>query len=113
MTLSATRLFRAGLLLATIVLTLAGGPAFPAPPASRAEALAGLADADATTRAEAIVWVAEHGTMNDADLLHLRLRDDSPIVRAFAEQGLWRLWSRSGDPEIDRLMDRGSEAMQA
>lgn len=113
MTLSATRWFRAGLLLATIVSTLAAGPAFPAPPGSRTEALAELVHADAATRAEAIVWVAEHGSMDDADLLHLRLRDESPIVRGFAEQGLWRLWSRSGDPEIDRLMDRGSEAMQA
>ena len=32
---------------------------------------------------------------------------------AFAEQGLWLLWSRSGDAEIDRLMARGTEAMQA
>jgi tetratricopeptide (TPR) repeat protein len=41
-----------------------------------------------------------------------RLRDDSAFVRGFAEQGLWLLWSRSGDRAIDQLMARGVEAMQ-
>ena len=87
--------------------------AFPAPPQSRAEALAALNNADAATRAEAVVWLANRGGMADAPLLHERLRDESSFVRGFAEQGLWLLWSRSGDPEIDRLMARGTEAMQA
>ena len=87
--------------------------AFPAPPQSRAEALAALNNADAATRAEAVAWLANRGGMADAPLLHERLRDESPFVRGFAEQGLWLLWSRSGDPGIDRLMARGTEAMQA
>src|SRR5687768_1379402 len=51
--------------------------------------------------------------MTDAALLHERLRDESPFVRGFAEQGLWLLWSRSGDAGIDQLMARASEDMQA
>jgi tetratricopeptide (TPR) repeat protein len=51
--------------------------------------------------------------MADALLLHERLRDESAFVRGFAEQGLWLLWSRSGDAEIDALMARGAEEMQA
>jgi tetratricopeptide (TPR) repeat protein len=34
-------------------------------------------------------------------------------VRSYAEQALWLLWSRSGDREIDALMARGVEEMQA
>ena len=64
-------------------------------------------------RAEAIVWIANRGAPADARLLHERLRDESPFVRAYAEQGLWLLWSRSGDADIDRLMAIGADQMQA
>ena len=59
------------------------------------------------------MWLANRGDMADAALLHERLRDESAFVRGFAEQGLWLLWGRSGDAEIDRLMARGSEHIQA
>ena len=95
-----------------VALTAAAPAAFPEPPKSRAEALAALKNTDAATRAEAVVWIANRGGMADAPLLHERLRDESAFVRGFAEQGLWLLWSRSGDAEIDRLMARGTEAMQ-
>lgn len=98
---------------AVLAAALGAASALAGPPADRAQALAAIRDADAATRAEAIVWIANHGTMADASLLHERLRDDSPLVRAFAEQGLWLLWSRSGDAEIDALMARGVEQMQA
>jgi tetratricopeptide (TPR) repeat protein len=104
------------ILLLALALTAAPGIAFPqaaGAPHNRAEALAGLRHADAATRAEAVVWIANHGAMADAGLLHARLRDESPFVRGFAEQGLWLLWGRSGDPLIDALMARGTEQMQA
>lgn len=91
---------------------MAAPSVFPAPPKSRGEALAALTSAEAATRAQAIVWLANLGTMADAPLLEARLRDESPFVRAFAEQGLWLLWGRSGRPEIDRVMARGVQAMQ-
>jgi hypothetical protein len=94
------------------VLTAAAATAFPEPK-SRQEALAALGSADAAARADAVVWIANRGGMDDAPLLHERLRDESAFVRGFAEQGLWLLWGRSGDAEIDRLMARGIEAMQA
>lgn len=99
--------------LAALMLTAAAPPAFPERPANRADALAALRHADAATRAEAIVWIANFGGMDDSALLHERLRDESPVVRSFAEQGLWLLWSRSGDDEIDQLMALGVEHMQA
>lgn len=101
------------MVLLAAALTAAVPPAFPQPPQTRAEALGALASPDAATRAEAVVWLANRGAMEDAPLLHDRLRDESSFVRGFAEQGLWLLWSRSGDPEVDRLMALGTEAMQA
>src|SRR5262245_34734795 len=99
-------------LLLACALTAAASPAFPEPPKSRGEALKALASADTTTRAEAVVWLANRGAMSDAPLLHQRLRDESGLVRSYAEQGLWLLWSRSGDGAIDALMAKGVEAMQ-
>ena len=60
-----------------------------------------------------MVWIANRGSMADAPLLHERLRDESAFVRSFAEQGLWLLWTRSGDPAIDALMAQATEAMQS
>lgn len=88
-------------------------PAFPDAPQSREEALAALQSPDAATRAEGIVWIANRGAPADDGLLHERLRDENVLVRSYAEQALWLLWSRSGDADIDRLMARGTEEMQA
>jgi tetratricopeptide (TPR) repeat protein len=88
-------------------------PAFPAEPQTRAEALTQLQSPDAATRAEAIVWIANRGTMADAPLLLERLRDESAFVRGFAEQGLWALWGRSGDAQVDELMARGADELEA
>ena len=101
------------LVAAVLALTLAADPAFPELPATRAEALAALEDPVTERRADAVVWVANHGRMEDTALLLRRLRDDSPFVRDYAERGLWLLWSRSGEAAIDQLMSRGTEEMQA
>ena len=100
-------------LLALLALTLAAGSAFPAPPATREEALAALENPVTERRAEAVVWVANHGRMEDTGLLLKRLQDESPFVRGYAERGLWLLWSRSGSGDIDRVMARGMEQMEA
>jgi Flp pilus assembly protein TadD len=101
------------MVLLAVALTAAAPSAFPQRPQTRAEALGALASPDAATRAEAVVWLANRGGMEDAPLLHERLRDESSFVRGFAEQGLWLLWNRSGNAEIDRMMALGTEAMQA
>lgn len=101
------------MLLLAVALTAAAAPAFPQGPQTREQALAALKHADAATRAEAVVWLANRGAMSDAPLLHERLRDESPFVRAYAERGLWLLWARSGDAAIDQLMARGTEEMQS
>jgi tetratricopeptide (TPR) repeat protein len=96
------------------LLTAVAAAAFPQPLAqSRDEALKSLASTDAATRAEAVVWIANRGAMSDAGLLHERLRDESGLVRSYAEQGLWLLWTRSGDAATDRQMARAGELMRA
>ena len=80
--------------------------------ANRGEALKSLTAPDPTRRAEAIAWIAEHGMPSDEAALRLRLKDENPFVRRYAEQALWVLWSRSGDDAIDALMDTGVEQMQ-
>jgi tetratricopeptide (TPR) repeat protein len=88
-------------------------PAFPQAPNSREEALAALASTDAATRAQGIVWIANSGAADDAAPLYERLRDENAFVRGYAEQALWQIWSRSGDAAVDRLMERGTDEMQA
>jgi len=103
--------------LLLVLLTVAAVGAFPQAPQertlSRTEALQALASSDAATRAEAVVWLANRGAMADAGLLHERLRDESGLVRSYAEQGLWLLWTRSGDAETDRQMARATELLGA
>ena len=104
-------MFRFGLLLALLAATSvfadAGGYA------TRADALEALASADADQRAEALAWIANHGTPADGALLQQRLSDDSAYVRDVAEQALWQLWSHSGDDAVDALLARGVEQMRA
>ena len=85
----------------------------PAPYANRTEALRGLTAAEPERRAHAVIWIANNGKPADEAVLRKRLTDDNPVVRELAEQGVWLLWSRSGDDEIDRLMAMGAEQMQA
>jgi tetratricopeptide (TPR) repeat protein len=79
----------------------------------RAQALAALDHASAEERAAAVVWVAHHGDAADDKLLLPRLGDESPFVRELAQRGMWMLWSRSGDPAVDALMERGTAALEA
>jgi tetratricopeptide (TPR) repeat protein len=96
-----------------LALTAIAAPAFPEAPHSRSQALQAIESSDAAARAEAIVWLANQGSLADAPLLEARLRDESPFVRGFAEQGLWLLWSRSGDASLDEQLAQGVAAMQA
>jgi tetratricopeptide (TPR) repeat protein len=50
--------------------------------------------------------------MTDALRVAQALRDPDAEVRALAEQTLWLIWSRSGDPEVDELFLQGVEQLQ-
>ena len=88
-------------------------PAFPQEVQTRDAAVAALHDADPQQRLLGMVWIAENGRFADADLLHERLRDEEPVLRRIAEQGLWALWTRSGDAEVDRMLANGTVIMQS
>ena len=79
----------------------------------RAKALAALGSAEAKDRAEATAFIAMNGVPTDDKVLLPRLLDDNATVREVAEQGLWLLWTRSGDAPTDALMKRGLEEMQS
>ena len=80
---------------------------------SREEALAALQDLrDVGLRRRAVEGLGETGTMADVPLLTEVLRDSDATVRALAEQSLWLVWSRSGDPAVDEIFRRGVGQLQ-
>ena len=100
-------------LLALVLATALAAGAAPAAPLTRAQALHALEQADASARLAAIERLGEIGRMDDADRVLDRLADTDPRVRAAASAAVWRIWSRSGDPAIDKLFARGTEQMEA
>jgi tetratricopeptide (TPR) repeat protein len=97
-----------GLLAAVLV-----GTAAHAAPLTRGQALAAMEQEQAETRLAGIDRLAEIGRMADAQRLLESLHDDDPRVREAASVAVWRVWSRSGDPAIDKLFARGVEQMRA
>ena len=95
-----------------LAAVLAAG-ACHAAPLTRAQALTALEQAEASARLAGIERLAEIGRMAEVDRLLGRLNDDDPRVRALAAAATWQIWSRSGDPAIDKLFGRGLEQMQA
>jgi len=78
---------------------------------TREQALAALTSEDAAQRQRAIRWFAASGNSADADLLLDRLADEDQQLRADAEGVVWMLWSRSGDADIDSLLQGGIRDM--
>ena len=80
-------------------------------PLTRAQALQALSQPAAAKRGEAVIRLAEVGTMVDADKLVARLDDEYPVIRELAEKALWQIWGRSGVPDIDAQYARGVQQM--
>jgi tetratricopeptide (TPR) repeat protein len=80
---------------------------------SYSQALRALEQPEASARLAGIDRLAQIGKTVDVDRLLGRLGDADPEVRALAAAAAWRIWSRSGDPAIDKLFARGLEQMQA
>jgi tetratricopeptide (TPR) repeat protein len=103
----------AALAIAALAAGLGPAPApAQAPPApSREQALADLGKPDVEARRLAAAWLGDTGRMEDVPALVKALRDPDVVVRALAENALWRVWSRSGDAEVDALFELGVEQM--
>jgi tetratricopeptide (TPR) repeat protein len=93
-------------------LWLAGSPA-QSQVIHRQQATQSLSQPDAQTRRDAATRLGEVGTMAEVPPLVGALRDPDADTRDQAEQALWRIWARSGDPEVDRLYQTGIEQMNA
>src|SRR5215510_6755496 len=98
-----------GNLLATTVAAQAPLPEIT----SRPTALKALENADASVRLAGVVYFGRNGLATDGPLLVKRLADQNPTVREVAGQAVWLAWSRSGDAETDRLLQRGTAEMGA
>lgn len=82
-------------------------------PLDRQQALLALAHADPARRLEGMLRLADLGDAADAAAVMPRLRDTDPVLRQFAVGLVWRLWSRSGDADIDALFAQGVALMQS
>jgi tetratricopeptide (TPR) repeat protein len=80
---------------------------------TREQALMAIEDEEVDTRLAGVVRLVEIGAMDDADRLLSKLADDDSQVRVLATAALWQIWSRSGDPDIDKLFARGMEQLKA
>ena len=79
----------------------------------RKDAVRMLSQAAAEARREATDRLGEVGIMADVPPLVKALRDPDEDTRQHAEQAIWRIWSRSGNPEVDGLYQTGIEQMEA
>lgn len=98
--------------ICALAAVLLASAAFAAP-LSRAQALAALAQSDVPTRLAGVERLGSIGLEADANRVLERLGDDDPGVQGAASAAVWQIWSRSGDPNIDKLFSRGVEQMQA
>ena len=97
-----------------VLLALAVSPAPLLAGPTREEALKALADkGSADSRRLGAQALGETGLMSDLPQLAAALRDSDEVVRENAESSMWQVWSRSGDPTIDRLFATGLEQMNA
>ena len=79
---------------------------------TREQAIAALADKNnAESRLLGVAWLGDMGRMQDVPLLVEALRDPDAAVRAVAEQSLWQIWGRSGDPDVDAMFRHGVDQM--
>lgn len=109
-----TRCWPVLLALGAILTTMPGAPPPLAAGPTREEALTALADAgDVDNRRRGVLALGETGLMTDLPQLARALHDVDRLVRAFAENAMWQVWSRSGDEDVDRLFAVGVEQMNA
>lgn len=79
---------------------------------TREQALAALADKNnAESRRLGAAWLGDMGQMQDVPLLVEALRDPDALVSMLAEQSLWKIWGRSGDPDVDAMFQHGVDQM--
>lgn len=75
----------------------------------RPQALHRLDSVDVVERRLGVERLGVVGDMSDVPRLLPMLDDEDGGVRTDTERAIWSIWSRSGDPEVDRLFAEGAE----
>ena len=101
---------------AAVALILILGVGFAAASADQAmtreQALAALADKNnVDSRRLGAARLGDLGQMQDVPSLVEALRDPDALVSMLADQSLWQIWSRSGDPDVDAMFQHGVDQM--
>ena len=83
------------------------------PDLTREEVLSALGTRDDEVRRGAYVALGVLGKREDLPLLFSALYDNDKLIRKIAEEGIWKVWGRSGNPSHDRLYQHGVHQMQS
>lgn len=75
-------------------------------------AISALQQGTTPERRQATDLLAQLGDQRAVQPLARALHDADTLVRAGAEQALWNVWHRSGNPEVDARLYEGIVAMQ-
>jgi len=75
------------------------------------EALRLLVEGDPVLRRRAVLVLGAVGDARAVPSLIHTLAGDDPALVHLVEEALWRIWCRSGDPETNRLLEEGTDAM--
>lgn len=100
-----------GLVVLGLGLLAAAAAAQDETPLTREQAVADITSPDLETRRRATAWLGEVGVFSDTPALIAALADADEVVRVLAEHSVWQVWSRSGDPDTDGLLQVGIEQM--
>ena len=77
----------------------------------RQQALANLSHVELDMRRQALVKLGKVGQPADAALLLAALRDPDPESARLAEVAVWEVWGRSGDKQVDAILQQGTYAL--
>ena len=113
MTRCSMRVLFAAIVTLLALLTPAPGAIAAEAVLSHTQALHDLSAADVSHRRAAVVRLGELGEMSDAKALAAKLKDADETTRGLAEESMWKIWARSGDPRVDALYERGVGEMSS
>ncbi len=71
-----------------------------------------LSEGSLDERRRAAALLGDAGDATAVSPLLEALKDTDEIVRTLAEHSLWAIWTRSGDPKIDALLQEGIHLVQ-
>jgi tetratricopeptide (TPR) repeat protein len=80
---------------------------------NRADAISFLNKENPSSRASGLAVLSQIGLTADADKIVPLLNDREPQLRNMASEVIWRVWSRTGNPQIDQEFTQAFALMQS